>query len=253
MSVICEQIEQGIVKIVFSNPPVNSLDLETKTRLAEAFEDYGRRPDVCAIILCADEKAKGFSAGSNFNEFMSYKENFDEYQKVDIRLVDAMNNSEAAIILGVKGYDLAMGIALTAYSDIVVASDDAYFGVPEINVGIVGAFDMLCYLTSVKQARYMSFTGDYISAQRMYEFGNVQSIVPRAALMDECLKIARKIASKYPKAIHMYRRIMMTCMHDAYTYSIAEISRQLSQKLMLDPAREEMMARFHETKTKTDG
>lgn len=146
-----------------------------------------------------------------------------------------------------------MGIALTAYSDIVVASDDAYFGVPEINVGIVGAFDMLCYLTSVKQARHMSFTGDYISAQRMYEFGNVQSIVPRAALMDECLKIARKIASKYPKAIHMYRRIMMTCMHDAYTYSIAEISRQLSQKLMLDPAREEMMARFHETKTKTDG
>ena len=172
------------------------------------------------------------------------------YQQVDIRLVNAMNNSKAAIVLGVKGYDLAMGIALTAYSDIVVASEDAYFGVPEINVGIVGAFDMLCYLTSVKQARYMSFTGDYISAQRMYEFGNVQSIVPRAELMEECLKIARKIASKYPKAIHMYRDIMMLSMKDTYTYALAEISRQYSQKLMLDPEREALMAKFHESKTK---
>ncbi len=250
MSVTCEVLEQGIAKITFSNPPVNSLDLDTKTKLAEAFEDYGQREDICAIILCADEASKGFSAGSNFVEFTSYKQNFDEYQKVDIRMVDAMNNSRAAIVLGVKGYDLAMGIALTAYSDIVVASEDAYFGVPEINVGIVGAFDMLCYLTSVKQARYMSFTGDYISAQRMYEFGNVQSIVPREQLMDECLSIARKIASKYPRAIHMYRQIMMTCMKDTYTYAIAEISRQLSQKLMLDPEREALMSRFHETKTK---
>ena len=250
MSVTCEVLEAGIAKIEFSNPPVNSLDLATKSAMAEAFEDYGQRDDICAIVLCADEASKGLSAGSNFKEFESYKENFDEYQKVDIRLINAMNNSRAAIILAVKGYDLAMGIALTAYSDIVVASEDAYFGVPEVNVGIVGAFDMLCYLTSVKQARYMSFTGDYISAQRMYEFGNVQSIVKREELMEECLKIARKIASKYPKAIHMYRHIMMTSMNDAYTYAVAEISRQLSQKLMLDPEREAMMKRFHETKAK---
>lgn len=252
MSVKSKIIEDGIVTIEFSNPPVNALDLAIKTKLAEEFEDYGQRPDISAIILCADEKSKGFSAGSDFDEFNSHKENFDEYQKVDIRMIDAMNNSRAAIILGVKGYVLAMGIALTAYSDIVVASDDAYFGVPEVNVGIIGAFDMLSYMTSTKQARYMSFTGDYISAERMYQFGNVQSIVPREELFDECLRIAKKIAAKYPKAIHMYRQIMMTCMHDAYTYSVAEISRQLTQKLMLDPQRIKLMEEFHKTKTKTD-
>jgi enoyl-CoA hydratase len=102
------------------------------------------------------------------------------------------------VISAVNGFCVGGGIGLVGNSDIIVASDDAFFGLPEVDRGALGAATHLARLVPQHKMRAMVYTAQNITAQELHEFGSVHSIVPRAELRDEAMRIAKSIAEKSP-------------------------------------------------------
>src|SRR5690606_19244100 len=105
------------------------------------------------------------------------------------------------VISAVNGFCLGGGVGLVGNSDVIVASDDAYFGVPEVDRGALGAATHLSRLVPQHMLRTMYYTSRTITAQRLEELGSVSAVVPRAELDDAALAIADEIASKEPRVV----------------------------------------------------
>ena len=114
-----------------------------------------------------------------------------------------MHRNPLPVIAAVHGFVLGGGIGIAGAADIVVAAEDASFGVPEIDRGAMGGGAHLQRLFPLQKVRHMYFTGEPITAAEAYRLGAVERVVPRAKLREAALAIARKIASKSPAMIKL--------------------------------------------------
>ncbi len=105
------------------------------------------------------------------------------------------------MISAVNGFCLGGGVGLVGNSDVIVASDDATFGVPEVDRGALGAATHLSRLVPQHMLRSMYYTSRTVTAQRLEEFGSIAAVVPREQLDDAALEIAEEIAAKDPRVI----------------------------------------------------
>jgi enoyl-CoA hydratase len=135
------------------------------------------------------------------------------------------------VIAAVNGAALGAGFGLMAACDIMMASEDAVFGMPEIDVGLAGGAAMLTHLVGKSRGRRIIFTGDRVPAQEMYRLGVIEWCGPREALMDEAMKMARTIAAKSPMAMRLAKRAYNVCenmpQRDGYRFE-QDITVQLS-------------------------
>jgi enoyl-CoA hydratase len=113
----------------------------------------------------------------------------------------AVYDCEVPVIAAVHGYCLGGGVGIAGNADIIVAADDATFGLPEVDRGALGVATHLARLVPVHKMRAMYFTGSMITAQQLAEWGTVERVVPRAELMDAARGIAGVIAAKSPLVI----------------------------------------------------
>jgi enoyl-CoA hydratase len=105
------------------------------------------------------------------------------------------------VITAVHGFCLGGGIGLAGNSDIIVASDDAFFGLPEVDRGALGAATHLSRLVPQHKMRAMMYTSATATADELHHFGSVLRVVPRAELRDAAFEVARSIAAKSPRVI----------------------------------------------------
>jgi enoyl-CoA hydratase len=107
------------------------------------------------------------------------------------------------VISAVHGYCLGGGIGIAGASDLVLASEDATFGLPEIDRGAMGGATHAMRMFGMQRARHMLLTGESLSAQEAYRIGGVFAVVSREKLRDAALELAAKIASKSPRAVKL--------------------------------------------------
>ena len=105
------------------------------------------------------------------------------------------------VISAVHGFCLGGGIGMVGNSDIIIASDDAYFGLPEVDRGALGAATHLSRLVPQHKMRAMMYTSATATAEELHHFGSVLQVVPRAELRDAAFAVARSIAEKSPTVI----------------------------------------------------
>src|ERR1700677_5149895 len=178
MPVQVVQEHNGIGEVVIDHPPVNALDVEGWFALADALIAAGRVPDNRVVVLRAE--GRGFCAGVDIKEINT---------KGDEALVGANRGCAAAfaavydcevpVIAAVQGFCLGGGIGLVGNADIVVASEDATFGLPEVDRGALGAATHLARLVPQHAMRSMVYTSARASATELHHFGSVHSVVPR--------------------------------------------------------------------------
>jgi enoyl-CoA hydratase len=113
-----------------------------------------------------------------------------------------------SVISAVHGYCLGGGIGLAGSSDLVLAPEDASFGLPEIDRGAMGGATHAMRMFGVQRARHMLLTGESLSAQEAYRLGGVFAVVPREKLRDAALELAAKIASKSPRAVRLAKQAL---------------------------------------------
>jgi len=190
--------DSGIAEIVMDNPPVNALDVAGWFDLADRLTALGRDPLVRCVVLRAE--GRGFNAGVDIKE-MQATEGFDALIGANrgcAAAFAAVYECEVPVVAAVHGYCLGDGIGLVGNADVIVASEDATFGLPEVDRGALGAATHLSRLVPQHRARAMVYTAESITAEEMARYGSIHAVVPRDGLRDAAMEIAARIAAKSP-------------------------------------------------------
>lgn len=191
----------GITEVVLNHPPVNALDSRGWFELAETMRRLGRDESVRVVLLAAE--GRGFCAGVDIKELAKDGRLITQVNRGCYEAFGAIYDCEVPVISAVHGFCLGGGIGMAGSSDIVIASDDATFGLPEIDRGALGAATHLMRMFGMQKTRRMLYTGETISAQEAYRLGGVESVVPRDQLRAAARELAGKIAGKSPKAVRL--------------------------------------------------
>jgi enoyl-CoA hydratase len=205
-------IKDYIAVVTMDRPPVNAQNTEFRQEIMDAFDAFNDMDEVRVAILTGAGKV--FSAGADIKERRGVTVEPGDYWRLN-RAAREYSNSirECAkpVIAAVNGAALGAGFGLMAACDIMLASENATFGMPEIDVGLAGGTAMLSRLVPKSRGRRIVFTGDRFSAAEMYRMGVIEACVPQDQLMDEAMKIARSIASKSPLAIRLAKQAYNVC------------------------------------------
>ena len=198
----------GIIKL--NRPPVNPLSVQSYLDLYDAICEFENDDGIGAILITGNGD-KAFAAGLDVKDVMgkSAVETLDFLWKAPRRTFDKLTGIEKPTVAAVFGLALGGGCEVAICCDLRICSEDAIFGVPEINLGIMpgsGATQRLPRLVGLAKAKEMLYTGDTVNAQEAYRVGLVNKVVPRDKLMDEAMAMAKKLAAKPKAALALIKR-----------------------------------------------
>jgi enoyl-CoA hydratase len=236
----------GAAEIIMNNPPVNAMPVAGWFEIAGQVTAAGRNPEVRAVILRAE--GRGFNAGVDIKE-MQRTEGFTALLGVNRGCFEAFKviyECPVPVIAAVHGFCLGGGIGLAANSDVIVAADDATFGLPEVERGALGAATHLSRLVPQHKMRAMVYTAATATAAELHHFGSVHSVVPRDKLRETALALAADIAAKDPLVIRLAKQSLNGIdpwdVNRSYRYE-QSFTFELSLAGAGDRARDEFVAR----------
>ena len=195
--------DDGVATVTMTRPPVNAVDLAMYREIWSLFVDIDQiGKGVRAIVLTG--AGKHFCAGNDLDDFASMDSDNVRERMYHVReAFFALQDCTVPVVGAVAGAALGTGLCLAAACDFVIASPDAVFGLPELSVGVHGGARHLGRLVGQPMARWMFFTGERLSAERMYALGAIIDVVPRDELLDAAREQARRIAAYSPVAVRL--------------------------------------------------
>ena len=195
----------GFVATVRLNRPkqLNALSGEVMGALVSALQELDAGPGVRAIVVAGNERA--FAAGADVAELAAGTP-ISLYENRRIDAWDSIRDLRTPLVAAVSGFCLGGGCELAMLCDIVVASESAKFGQPEINLGVLpgaGGTQRLTRAVGKALAMDMVLTGRMLSAREALDFGLVARVVAKESWLTEATRVAREIASKGPIAVRL--------------------------------------------------
>jgi enoyl-CoA hydratase len=195
MGVSTSSPEKGISVVTVDFPPVNALPVHGWFALAEALRAAGRDSGVRCVVLAAE--GRGFNAGVDIKEIQTRgQEALIGANQGCAEAFAAVYECEIPVVAAVQGFCLGGGIGLVGNADAIVASEDATFGLPELDRGALGAATHLARLVPQHLMRTLYYTSRTVSAAELHAHGSVWRVVPREELRAAALELAREIAGK---------------------------------------------------------
>jgi len=218
-----ELVEAGVAVVTIDNPPVNAHSGQVLEEVAWSFDAVSDRDDVRVAILtgagrvfCAGADIKNRSgraprAGDHWQSSRAAREAYHSIRECQKPVIGALN-----------GPALGGGLAFAASCDMLIASENACLGLPEINVGLLGGGRHAQRLFSHSRLRRMMLTGYRVFGPELYRLGVVEACVAPDALMDSAMALAREVAAKSPIAIrlakHALNSIEEMSLRDGYRF-----------------------------------
>ena len=254
--ILLREKEGQIARLTLNRPAArNSLSLELIARLTAAITELGRSEDVHVVVIAAS--GPGFCAGHDLKELTAAREKadrgrafFEETMNKCAELMLAIVKCPKPVIAEVHGIATAAGCQLVATCDLAVASDEARFATPGVNIGLFCSTPMVALSRNVgrKPAMKMLLTGDLISAEAAADIGLVNDVVAASELRTATNALADQIASKAPAILRIgkeafYQQIELP-LPDAYLHAA-----QVMVLNMLEPDAEEGIGAFIEKRT----
>ena len=201
MGITSELREDGVRVVTMAHPPVNALTVQGWYDVAAALDEASRDQATHVVVLRAE--GRGFNAGVDIKE-MQHTSGFDALIGANrgcYAAFKAVYECAVPVVAAVHGHCLGGGVGLVGNADCVVASEDAYFGVPEVDQGALGAATHMARLVPQHLMRTLYFTARTIRAAKLVQHGSVLEVVPRERLDDAALAVAGEIAAKDTRVI----------------------------------------------------
>ena len=192
-------VSDKIAEIVFDVPPVNAFDSETWMAIPGIISDAAAREDVNCVLIRAE--GKGFCGGVDIKEMQAHPDRITILNRGNYLTYKAIRDAEVPVVTAVHNFVIGGGIGISGASDVVIAADDAYFSLPEVDRGAMGGASHLSRMLPLHKVRAAFFTGGTIPAEEAYRLGAVEKVVPRADLQKEAREFCSVIASKSRKAL----------------------------------------------------
>ena len=196
---ITTTIKDRIAEIVFDVPPVNAFDSATWMSIPGIITEAARNPEVNCILIRAE--GRGFCGGVDIKEMQAHPERITILNRGNFLTFKAIHEAEIPVVVAVHKFVIGGGIGICGGSDTIIAADDAYFSLPEVDRGAMGGASHMSRMLPLHKVRAAFFTGGNIPAQEAYRLGAVEKVVPRADLETEAREFCKVIASKSRKAL----------------------------------------------------
>lgn len=198
MPVTCT-IKDRIAEIVFDHPPVNALDSAGWNTVPDVVTEAARDPDVNCLLIRAE--GRGFCGGVDIKEMQAHPDRIVALNRGNYRTFKAIRDAEVPVVCAVHGFVIGSGIGVCGASDTLIACEDAYFSLPEVDRGAMGGASHLLRMFPLHKVRAAFFTGGTITAREAYRLGAVEQVVPREELATAARAFCARIASKSRKAL----------------------------------------------------
>jgi enoyl-CoA hydratase len=202
--------EQRIGIVVLNRPKVhNALNAEMMSELVDALEMLDQEEGIRCLILTGNDKA--FAAGADISEMVEAGA-VEMLQRNNIARWDRMMRISKPIIAAVSGYALGGGCELALLCDLIIASETARFGQPEINIGVIpgaGGTQRLTKTLGKYKAMELVLTGGMVSAQEAERLGLVNRVAPVETYLDEAKKLALEICQRSPLALKLAKEVIL--------------------------------------------
>jgi enoyl-CoA hydratase/carnithine racemase len=242
------EVAEGVARVTLNRPDVrNALNEALLRELESALRRLEEDPDARVVVLRgAGDRA--FCAGADLTRVadrgttLQARESFGGLG----RILEHMARMRTPVIAQVHGYALAGGCGLAAGADVVVAADDAVFGLPEIKVGLLPLIVMAPILRAVgrKRGLLMILSGEPVSAREAYEMGLVSRLVPRHELEDTVGALARTLAGYSPTALGLAKEAAAMVPEMEYGAALRYLRELITLVALSDDAREGIAAFF---------
>ena len=198
---ITTHIQDRIAEIVFDVPPVNAFDSQTWLSLPAIISAAASNPEVNCVLIRAAEGARGFCGGVDIKEMQAHPERITLLNRGNYLTFRAIREAEVPVVSAVHKFVIGGGIGICGASDVIIAADDAFFSLPEVDRGAMGGASHLSRMLPLHKVRAAFFTGGNIPAEEAWRLGAVEMVVPRADLVAEARTFAARIAAKSRKAL----------------------------------------------------
>lgn len=205
---VAREYDDRILVVTMSRAPVNAFIKESYLELSAIINYVNYSTDICAVVLNSDQSI--FSAGADVKQLAKDSVEEGALRRPILRRAGSdFYSCEVPIIVAVHGAAVGAGAVFAAAGDIIVASDDAFFSIPEINVGVVGGASGLHRLLPPQKIRSLALTGGRITAKEVYDLGGVEAVVPKEELKEKALSYARLVADKGVLAVRKWKEALL--------------------------------------------
>lgn len=204
-------IRDYIAQVTIDRPPVNAVTAQVHLELMQVFDALSDRDDVRVAILTG--AGRMFCAGADIKARLEHEPEPGDFWQHSRRAREAFHSileCKVPVIAAINGPALGAGLGLVASCDLLLASEQAVLGLPEINVGLLGGGKHAMRLLGHSKARRLMFTGQRLTGAELYRLGVVEECVPAEKLMDTARALAAEIAGKSPVAIRLAKHAMNT-------------------------------------------
>ena len=194
-------IANRVAEVVLDHPPVNALDSAGWEHLAATVTKIGGDANVSVVLISAE--GRGFCAGVDIKELARDGSLITKVNRGCYDAFAAIHDCPVPVIAAAHGFVLGGGIGIVGSCDVIFASDDATFGLPEIDRGALGAASHLLRMFPIQKVRRMLYSGEPITAAEAHRLGALEAVVARQDLLPTACALATKIAAKSPRAVRL--------------------------------------------------
>jgi enoyl-CoA hydratase len=246
---------RGRVGLVTLNRPkaLNALNKLLMSELMDVLEMFDKNNAVGAMVIAGNEKA--FAAGADIKE-MTDKSAQEMKESEQVAVFDRIRSIEKPVIAAVSGWALGGGCEIALSCDMIIASDSAKFGLPEIDLGVIpgaGGTQRLTHAVGKALAMEMILNNRTLNAQEALQYGLVNRVVPVSDFLNEALKLAEEIASRAPLALRAAKKAINASYEASLTDGLAEEKRVFYELFNSEDQREGMKAFVEKRKAEWTG
>jgi len=199
-------VHDHVAEIVFDHPPVNAFDTAQWNALPALIRNAGDHEAVRCVLIRAE--GKGFCGGVDIKEMAAHPEYIVALNRGNYLTFKAVRECPVPVVVAAHGFVIGGGIGICGAADVILAAEDCYFSLPEIDRGAMGGASHLSRMLPLHKVRAAFFTGGRISSQDAWRLGAVEKVVPRTELLREAREFAAVIASKSRTALVLAKQAL---------------------------------------------
>jgi enoyl-CoA hydratase len=251
---ILAEIRGGVGLVTLNRPQaMNALNNQLMRELMDALAAFDKNDAVGAMVITGNEKA--FAAGADIKEMadQSIQQMMD---RDHVALFGRIRTIQKPVIAAVSGWALGAGCEIALSCDMIVASESAKFGQPEITIGVIpgaGGTQRLTRAVGKAVAMEMILNNRTLTAQEAYQLGMVNHVVPVEGCLDEALKLAEEIAGRAPVAVRIAKKMINQAFERTLSDGLSEEKQQFYNLFATEDQREGMQAFIEKRKPEWKG
>ena len=223
LSTVDVSVSDFVAVVTMNNPPVNAQNRQFHEDLTLVFDVLSDRVDVRTLFHTV--AGISFSAGAYIKGWAGQNHEFGDHWSHSRRVRECFHSimeCKKPVIAAINGPALGAGLAVAASADILLASEEASVGLPEINVGLLGGGRHAMRLFGHSKTRLLMLTGKRLTGAELYRLGVVDVCVPSEILMSTAMELALELASKSPVAMSLAKGTLNSIeemtLRDGYRY-----------------------------------